>query len=81
MGHNQNQKIIQETKKGRSPRELVRISITRSDRCLSDIDQSQVVNPNFEFQQKREELWKKPHNCYLTMTPNNDNLPHSLIAQ
>lgn len=56
MGHNQKQRMIQETKKGRSRRELVRIFITRSDRCLSDIDVSQVVKPNFEFQQKREEL-------------------------
>lgn len=56
MGHNQKQRMIQETKKGRSPKELVRIFITRNDRCLSDIDLSQVVNPNFEFQQKREEL-------------------------
>lgn len=56
MGHNQNQRMIQETKKGRSPRELVGIFITRSGRCLGGIDQSQVVNPNFEFQQKREEL-------------------------
>lgn len=40
----------------RSPRELARIFITRSDRCLSDIDLSEVVIPNFEFQQKREEL-------------------------
>lgn len=24
---------------------------------------------------------KETHNSYLTMTPNNDNLPHSLIAQ